>query len=807
MLIQSRHAGSIQGPYAGHRDASPSHLRLRTKLALLTGLSALAVAASIGVAASFMHQRMIDDRVDKLRGITQTVLGLAQSLETQVADRKMTHEQALQQFGNAAHAIRFDGGQGYIVAQTLDTSMVVVHGAIPAMDGKPSSAKTADGKPLTDLIRDTLRNTNEGFVSYLYAKPGETQTQPKVAYVARFVPWDMIFTVGAYTDDLDAAFSVVRWRLAATGGGILLATMLVAWLVNRDITGSLGRLKIAMERLANGDLAAEVSSTDRRDEVGGMARAVLVFKDHMATAARLAAEQQQDRERAEAAKHAALVGMAEAVETEAKAALAEVNRSTASMAETANGMNASASRTGESAQQAAAAASQALANAHTVASEADQLAASIRAIGGQVNQSTSVVARAVEAGRATRATIAALNDEVERIGAVADMIAEIAARTNLLALNATIEAARAGDAGKGFAVVASEVKQLATQTARSTEEIARHIGDVRTATGASVAAVDRIEQTITEINTIAASIAAGVEQQGGATAEIARNVTETEAAAAEMIERTDEVSAEARQTGQRATEILEATAALDAAVHELQHKVIHVIRTSTSEVDRRRHRRLPCLAEATLLCQGQSDAASLLDIGEGGCFARTALRCPIGQPVDISLRQFGMRLTGTVVATNPDGLRVAFSGGGLPQAVADRISLATTAEMVKLVKDDHLAFVKRVTDAVTARDKLPPGSLATQHHCRLGRWYDHVSDPATLALPSFIAIAEPHSQVHEAGRRALAAVVADDMEAAQCHVAEMRQSSATILRCLDEFGSAYPAMAGSAGPAFHQRAA
>ena len=101
--------------------------------------------------------------------------------------------------------------------------------------------------------------------------------------------------------------------------------------------------------------------------------------------------------------------------------------------------------------------------------------ASIREIGVQVTQSTAVVGRAVAAGGETRTTIEALNEQVARIGTVADMIGEIAAKTNLLALNATIEAARAGDAGKGFAVVASEVKGLATQTARSTEEIARHI--------------------------------------------------------------------------------------------------------------------------------------------------------------------------------------------------------------------------------------------------------------------------------------------------------------------------------------------
>ena len=168
------------------------------------------------------------------------------------------------------------------------------------------------------------------------------------------------------------------------------------------------------------------------------------------------------------------------------------------------------------------------------------------------------------------------------------MIGEIAAKTNLLALNATIEAARAGDAGKGFAVVASEVKALATQTARSTEEIARHIGQVRSATGASVAAVGRIEQTIGEINAIAGSIAAAVEQQGAATAEIARNVAETAAAANEMTERTTEVSAEAEQTGQRSRRRCGTTRrALNTAVGELRHSVIRVVRTSTAEVDRR----------------------------------------------------------------------------------------------------------------------------------------------------------------------------------------------------------------------------
>jgi methyl-accepting chemotaxis protein len=234
--------------------------------------------------------------------------------------------------------------------------------------------------------------------------------------------------------------------------------------------------------LRAGDLDSPIPDANRHDEVGEMARAVLTFKEHMIRENALAVEQETVRQQAQTdLRRAALVGMANTVEAETGSALEGIGARTVAMAKTADAMSASATRTGASAQDAATAAAQALANAQTVASAAEQLSASIREISSQVSQSTAVVSRAVEAGSEARATIEALNQEVERIGAVADMIGEIASKTNLLALNATIEAARAGDAGRGFAVVASEVKALATQTAHSTQEIARHIGQVRSA--------------------------------------------------------------------------------------------------------------------------------------------------------------------------------------------------------------------------------------------------------------------------------------------------------------------------------------
>jgi methyl-accepting chemotaxis protein len=276
--------------------------------------------------------------------------------------------------------------------------------------------------------------------------------------------------------------------------------------------------------------------------------------------------------------------MAETIETETASALHQIGARTQAIAQTAGSMKASATRTGASARDAAAAAGQAQANTQTVAGAAEQLAVSIHQINDRMSQSAAVVGRAVAAGADTRCSIEALSHEVEHIGAVAGMIGEIAARTNLLALNATIESARAGDAGKGFAVVAAEVKQLAAQTARSTEEIARHIHQVRSATEASIAAVTRIETTITEMDAISGSIVVAVEQQGTATAEIARTVTETANAANQMTSRINAVSVEAVDTDRHAADVHDSTVALNQAVDELRQSVIRVVRTSTAEL-------------------------------------------------------------------------------------------------------------------------------------------------------------------------------------------------------------------------------
>jgi len=461
---------------------------------------------------------------------------------------------------------------------------------------------------------------------------------------------------------LDEAMRLAAVRQGVTALVSMLAMIGLLYAVLRGIAiRPLVAMTAATVGLAGGNLDVAVPGGQRRDELGALARSLEVFREHMLKEREQAAQQEEERGKAEADKRNALLGMANAIETETATAIAAIGVNTDTLAETANAMSASATDTGAAAYAASNAAGQALANAQTVASAAEQLAASIGEIGGQVAQSTTIVRRAVAAGNETRVTMETLNEKVARIGVVADMIREIAGKTNLLALNATIEAARAGDAGKGFAVVASEVKQLATQTARSTEEISRHIAEVRSATGESVAAVGRIEQTIQEINAIAGSIAAAVEQQGAATAEIARNVTETASAANEMTSRTAEVSAEAAKTGDRAGTVKELATALQTAVGELTASVIRVVRTATPEVDRRRAARYPVDLACRMSVAGRPViVARMIDVSEGGAALRSETEVATGTTGTLQIEGVGFPLPFAVHGGGNGILRLRF---------------------------------------------------------------------------------------------------------------------------------------------------
>ena len=369
-----------------------------------------------------------------------------------------------------------------------------------------------------------------------------------------------------------AAEAIARDATIA-GGIVLLLVALALWFVVWRALKPLAAMERAMDKVAAGDEAAAIPGLGRRDEIGRMATALSVFRDRIAENKRLAEE--RARAEADAGKEAVRqrLALAEELDTAIKGVVEGLGDSAQALAGTAKALHEAADGTKRRAGDVAAAAGQTTANVQTVAAATEQLSSSVREIARQVADSAAAAGSAVSQAESTNATVAALAEAASRIGDVVKLISDIAGQTNLLALNATIEAARAGEAGKGFAVVASEVKNLATQTARATEDISRQIGEIQAATQKAVGDIKGIGETIKRIHETSSAIASAVEEQGAATGEIARNVQEAARGSKAVASTIEEVDRAAGATGASVGRVSEASASLGVQSTRLRDEV------------------------------------------------------------------------------------------------------------------------------------------------------------------------------------------------------------------------------------------
>ncbi len=362
-----------------------------------------------------------------------------------------------------------------------------------------------------------------------------------------------------------AGQEAMAWAYLVSGVGplvALFAAILLGVALHAVIARPLARLTDAMRALASGDTSVRIPAKNWADEIGAMSRALLVFRDAVSDARRLRDDQGAERLRAESDRASLMIAMADRFEDVVGGIVRAVSTSAVEMQTSAASLLELAEWTTLEVKTVAGTTATASATMRDIVGDTRQLSDSVGEINMRVAYSADVAHQAVAEADRTTIAVEGLSGSTRRIGAIVDLINDVARQTNLLALNATIEAARAGDAGRGFAVVAIEVKALADQTSQATDDIRRQIEAMQGAAAGSVVAIERISQTIGEMARVTGEVALAVETQGESTRAMMRGTETAAERTAEVATQLGKVSEGAVTTGTAATNLLAAAKAL-----------------------------------------------------------------------------------------------------------------------------------------------------------------------------------------------------------------------------------------------------
>ncbi|SMX58137.1 putative methyl-accepting chemotaxis protein (MCP) [Bradyrhizobium sp. ORS 285] len=382
-----------------------------------------------------------------------------------------------------------------------------------------------------------------------------------------------ILYVGVPMAELDAMLAqAMQTMIIAAVVAALLVLALTMLAVSR-VTKPLSAVTEALTAIAEGRENVDIKSDERGDEIGEIARSLVVFRSAASERRRMREEQAAAATAAVEQRKAELQRFVDSFQASIGGIIDNVLTSSGEFEREARQLTQTARTTADLSGQSAGASETASEHVRTAAAASDELSGSIAEIIRRVQESNAIAAEAVKQATATDQRIKELSDAGNRIGDVVKLITSIAEQTNLLALNATIEAARAGDAGRGFAVVAQEVKTLAGQTAKATEEISSQIANMQTVTQESVDAIKAIGSTIERINEIAASISGAVELQRAATQNITQSVRSAASGTAEVVNNIRSAARGAGETGESSNRMFASAQALSGESLRLKAEV------------------------------------------------------------------------------------------------------------------------------------------------------------------------------------------------------------------------------------------
>jgi methyl-accepting chemotaxis protein len=548
-------------------------MSLSVRLYALVAIALAVLVATLTYSLFNAYDALTNERRAGLAQINDNAIAIFNKYYKMEQDGSLTRAEAQERAKDVVAAMRY-APDGYLWINDMQPAMVM-HPIKPELNGKDlSQNKDPNGKHLFVEFVNVVKASKEGFVDYYWPKPGFEAPVEKFSHVIGFEPWGWVVGTGVYSDDLAALFRQTATEYAVIIGIAILAILFCAMMVVRSVVRPINRLKTAMSDIAGERVDTEITDTDRRDEIGGMAKTLQVLRDSVRDRIEMrdreAAQQDslngerarnetQLRTAAERQSHAidaigsALAQLAEGdltVQIEAIGAdyeklRADFNRAVQSLGgvlisinQSSDVVTSSAGHISEATNNLSRRTEQQAAALEETAAALDEITATVRTAAERANEARQMVAEtktsANRSGEIVRNAVDAMGrieGSSQKISQIIGVIDEIAFQTNLLALNAGVEAARAGEAGRGFAVVAQEVRELAQRSANAAKEIKGLISasahEVDTGVGLVRATGDAlldIERLVNRVNDSVDTIATAAKEQATGLAEINTSV-------------------------------------------------------------------------------------------------------------------------------------------------------------------------------------------------------------------------------------------------------------------------------------------
>ncbi|WP_417596911.1 methyl-accepting chemotaxis protein [Oceanospirillum sp.] len=530
------------------------NIKIKYKLWVIIGLMAMGTAVLISVSLMSLKDNLLEDRKIKTKHVVETVHGFLDHYYAMEKAGHLSREQAQQAAQKAIEGLRYDQDEYFWINDM--NAVVIMHPIKPELNGKNlANLEDPNGKKIFSEFVSTVKASNEGYVEYLWPKPGHEAPQAKVSYVKGFAPWGWIVGNGIYLNDMDEIFWQTLLQYSITVGILSLLIGGLALFIIHIITVQITTLKNTMVAVKDsGDLRERVDITTK-DELGDMAGAFNHMMDKFQNIVNSVGQSTQQLSHA-------------------------ISQMSDITANTINGVTRQRSET----EQSAAGMNEMAASAQQTANIADQANETTRLTHEQtetglrvVEEATSSINELASEVEEAGSVINALEDHTAKIESILDVIGGISEQTNLLALNAAIEAARAGDQGRGFAVVADEVRQLAQRSAESTQQIQEMIHELQSRSKVAVDVMNtsrtKAETTVskaTEAGEAFQTIAASMQQISSLNAQIMTAADEQSNVAHEMSQNLVSISSISEDTEQGTSLIQDSAQELQKNAYNLE---------------------------------------------------------------------------------------------------------------------------------------------------------------------------------------------------------------------------------------------